>query len=127
MADEIDNERIQEAWDRIARTQDGLIVYRHLQRIRLGIVTAMNDLGALPYFEGRRSLAADLMAFMSESIAENDRACVTFAVAKPVAITGTGTGTDARRKWLAGQSWYDDRDTGGAGNSSTGNGTGSGA
>jgi hypothetical protein len=119
----IENSDIIEAWDRLARTEDGLIIYRHLQRILMG--TANSDDSALPRLEGRRRLAADLMAYMAEGIADNDRACVTFAVAKPVAITGTGT--DARRKWLAGQSWYDDRDTGGAGNSSTGNGTGSGA
>jgi len=124
MANEIDNERIKDAWDRIARTQDGVIAYRHLQRIRLGIVTATADLGALQINEGRRSLAADLMAFMAEGVADNDRACITFAVAKPVAVAGTGT--DARRKWLASQSWYDNSQTGGAGSSSTGsNGTGS--
>ena len=83
----IDNKDIQEAWDRVARTQDGLIIYRHLQRILMG--TANADDSALPRLEGRRRLAADLMAFMSEGVAENDRACVTFAVAKPVAVTPT--------------------------------------
>ena len=93
MADEIDNERVKDAWDRIARTQDGIIAYRHLQRIRLGIAPARIDHGALQMLEGRRSLAADLMAFMSEGIAENDRACVTFAVAKPSPVsTNRGAG-----------------------------------
>jgi hypothetical protein len=86
MSEEIDFERVKDAWDRIARTPDGLVIYRHLQRLRMGLAT---DMSALPAFEGRRSLAADLMAFMSEGIAENDRACVTFAVAKPVATSGT--------------------------------------
>jgi len=82
----IESKDIAEAWDRIARTPDGLIIYRHLQRIRMGL--APTDLSALPVFEGRRSLAADLMAFMSEGIADNDRACVTFAVAKPATVSG---------------------------------------
>jgi len=86
--------------------------------------TANADDSALPRLEGRRRLAADLMAFMAEGVADNDRACITFAVAKPVAVAGTGT--DARRKWLASQSWYDNSPTGGAGNSGSGsNGTGS--
>jgi len=118
----IENKDIAQAWDRVARTQDGLIIYRHLQRILMG--TANADDSALPRLEGRRRLAADLMAFMAEGVADNDRACITFAVAKPVAVAGTGT--DARRKWLASQSWYDNSQTGGAGSSSTGsNGTGS--
>ena len=118
----IESKDIAQAWDRVARTQDGLIIYRHLQRILMG--TANADDSALPRLEGRRRLAADLMAFMAEGVADNDRACVTFAVAKPVAVAGTGT--DARRKWLASQSWYDNSQTGGAGSSSTGsNGTGS--
>ena len=118
----IETKDIAQAWDRVARTQDGLIIYRHLQRILMG--TANSDDSALPRLEGRRRLAADLMAYMAEGIADNDRACVTFAVAKPVAVAGTGT--DARRKWLASQSWYDNSPTGGAGNSGSGsNGTGS--
>ena len=84
----IESKDIAEAWDRIARTADGLLVYRHLQRIVMG--TAGPDDGALPRLEGRRRLAADLMAYMAEGISENGRAaCVTFAVAKPIAVTGT--------------------------------------
>jgi hypothetical protein len=112
----IDNKDIQEAWDRVARTQDGLIIYRHLQRILMG--TANADDSALPRLEGRRRLAADLMAFMSEGIAENDRACVTFAVAKPVPTTAT---RGAGRRVTA-DTFVAGYDTGGAGN-----GTGSGA
>jgi hypothetical protein len=83
----IESQDIKEAWDRIARTPDGLVIYRHLQRIVMG--TAGPDDGALPRLEGRRRLAADLMAYMAEGIADNDRACITFAVAKPVPTTGT--------------------------------------
>jgi hypothetical protein len=125
----IENKEMQEAIDRIARSADGLLLYRLLQKVLCGTVAAQNDVGALQINEGRRTLARDLMAFMAEGIAENDRACVTFAVAKPIA--GAITGTDARRKWLATQSWYDAPDhgqAGSAGNAGTGsNGTGSGA
>ena len=86
--------------------------------------TANSDDSALPRLEGRRRLAADLMAYMAEGIADNDRACVTFAIAKPVATTGTrGAGRRVTAdSFVAGYS-----DTGSGGNSSTGNGTGSGA
>ena len=83
----IESADIKDAWDRIARTPDGLLIYRHLQRIVMG--TAGPDDSALPRLEGRRRLAADLMAFMSDGIADNDRSCITFAVAKPVAVGGT--------------------------------------
>ena len=115
----IEPKDIQEAWDRVARTQDGLIIYRHLQRILMG--TANSDDSALPRLEGRRRLAADLMAYMAEGIADNDRACVTFAIAKPVATTGTrGAGRRVTAdSFVAGYS-----DTGSTG---TTNGSGSGA
>jgi hypothetical protein len=79
----IENKEMQEAIDRIARTADGILLYRLLQKVLCGTVAAQSDHGALQFNEGRRTLARDLMAFMSEGIAENDRACVTFAVAKP--------------------------------------------
>ena len=126
MSEELDYQQTKDAWDRIARSADGIVIYRHLQRIRQALAT---DYSALPHFEGRRSLAADLMAFMSDGIRDYDRACVTYTIAKPVA--GAVTGTDARRKWLASQSWYDAPDHGQAGSTgNTGagsNGTGSGA
>jgi hypothetical protein len=86
---EIEFVDLKEAWDRVARTPDGLTIYRHLQRIRLGLAPDNVADSALPRLEGRRSLAADLMAFMAAGIGDNDRSCVTFAVAKPVAITGS--------------------------------------
>jgi hypothetical protein len=90
-----------EAWDRVARSPDGLVIYRHLQRILMGL--AISE-GALPMNEGRRSLAADLMAFMADGIRDYDRACVTYTiVAKPNA--GGGSRTDVRREWLASQPW----------------------
>ena len=126
MSEEIDFQHIKDAWDRIARTADGLVIYRHLQRLRMGLAT---DMGALPLFEGRRSLAADLMAFMSEGVAENDRACITFAVAKPVAVSPTrGAGRRITANTFV--PGYDTADTafggssgGAAGNGSTGGAT----
>jgi len=122
---EIDFQQLKDAWDRIARTQDGLIVYRHLQRIRLGLAPDNVPDSALPRLEGRRSLAADLMAFMSEGIAENDRACITFAVAKPAASSGT-RGAGRRISAATFISGYDQ--AGNAGGSNPGaNGTGNSA
>jgi hypothetical protein len=96
MSEQIDIEQIKQAWDRVARTADGQVIYRHLQRIRMGLAPENVPDSALPRLEGRRSLAADLMAFMSEGIAENDRSCITFAVAKPAAAS-TGTRGAGRR------------------------------
>jgi hypothetical protein len=116
----IDNKDIQEAWDRIARTPDGLIIYRHLQRIVMG--TAGPEDSALPRLEGRRRLAADLMAYMAEGIQTNDRACVTFAVAKPVPTSSTrGAGRRVTADtFVAGYNTADY--PGGAGGSSNGSG-----
>jgi len=133
MSEEIDFAQTKEAWDRVARTPEGLVIYRHLQRIRQALAT---DMSALPAFEGRRSLAADLMAFMSDGIRDYDRACVTYTIAKPER-------TDQRTRRGAGPRigpqhfvpGYDidrtgtvyDRTTGGTGDAGTGsNGTGSG-
>lgn len=88
MSEEIASDDIKQAWDRIARTADGQVIYRHFQKIRLGLAPDMGS-GALRRFEGRRSLAADLMAYMAEGIADSDRYAVTFSVAKPVAVSGT--------------------------------------
>lgn len=87
---ELDNSELREAWDRIARTTDGLIVYRHLQKICLEKPPSLDNC-ALPFHEGRRSLAFDLMATMSAGIGDNDRACVTFRTAKSGASTAAST------------------------------------
>lgn len=94
----IEQDDIKQAWDRVARTADGLTIYRHLQRICLGRTPPNAPDSALPRLEGYRSLAGDLMAYMAEGIGDNDRACVTFAVAKPVADANKRTG--ARRVTL---------------------------
>ena len=86
MSEELDFGQTKDAWDRVARSQDGLVIYRHLQRIRQALAT---DHSALPHCEGRRSLAADLMAFMSDGIRDYDRSCVTYTIAKSSPTTAT--------------------------------------
>jgi hypothetical protein len=88
MTIELDNKELRDAWDWLARTSSGLVIYRHLQKICLEKAPSI-DGGALPFFEGRRSLAFDLMANMSEDIGDNDRACVTFRTAKSAAVSGS--------------------------------------
>jgi hypothetical protein len=92
----IENKDMQEAIDRIARTPDGLLLYRLLQKILCGTVAAQTDQCALQFAEGRRILARDLMAYMADGVAENDRAaCITFSLAKPAA-TGASRGAGRR-------------------------------
>jgi hypothetical protein len=123
MSQEFTTPEINEAWDRVARTTDGQIIYRHLQKL---VMALSADVSALPVHEGGRILARHLMSLMAQGIVDSDRYAIAFPTAKPVA--GAVTGTDARRKWLAGQSWYDNGETRSAGNTGAGsNGTGSGA
>ena len=82
MSDEIDDTMLADALDRIARTLDGILLYRYLQKVMMSVVTPSAPERALPVNEGRRSLAAELMGHMAEGIGENDRACVTFTVRK---------------------------------------------
>lgn len=91
MSEVINGEDVKTSLDRIARTTDGQVLYRYLQKIRMGITPAAAPECALRANEGRRSFAADLMAFMAEGIADSDRACITFAVAKPAPISGRGS------------------------------------
>ena len=120
----IENKEMQEAIDRIARSADGLLLYRLLQKVLCGTVAAQNDVGALQINEGRRTLARDLMAFMSEGIAENDRAAVTFAIAKPERTDQRPRGAGRRigpEHFVPG---YDVDRTGTTYDGSTGNGAG---
>lgn len=117
---ELDNKELREAWDRVARTSDGLTIYRHLQKVCLEKAPSI-DGGALPFFEGRRSLAFDLMANMSEGIGDNDRACVTFRTAK----SATSTGTRGAGRRITADTFvpgYDTPDSGSTGTGSTNGG-----
>lgn len=92
---EIDQKDCREALDRIARTPDGLLLYRYLQRICLGITPASAPKRALPVNEGRRTFAAELMAHMAEGIGDNDRSCITYSIGKRA--SGTGDSDAGRR------------------------------
>lgn len=68
----ITDEAIAEAWDRIARTPDGAIVYAHLQAEAIGILKVPDPSdGALRAAHGRRSLAHQLMGLMAKGIDES--------------------------------------------------------
>jgi hypothetical protein len=125
MSEFLTTPEINEAWDRIARTSDGQIIYRHLQKLVMEIST---DDGALQRCEGARSLAHNLMRLMANGIIDSDRYAIAFPVAKPVAVTGA---RGASRRVTADTfvpGYSDFGPTGSSGNSGTGtNGTGSGA
>jgi hypothetical protein len=91
MSEELTGQDMRDALDRVARSSDGVLLYRYLQKIRLGLTT--NDMpdGALRWNEGRRSLAAELMALMAEGIRSSARADspITFAFAGARAVART--------------------------------------
>jgi hypothetical protein len=75
---EIADAAMLEAVDRLARTDDGLTLYRFLQKILCGSVEGADE-GAFLIHEGRRRLAAHLMGLMSSGIEEHARGqCVVF-------------------------------------------------
>jgi hypothetical protein len=119
---EIEITEIKEAWDRIARSADGQTAYRHLQGICMRIA-AQSDVSALPFLEGRRSLAYDLMAYMAEGITDSDRYAVTFVTrvaARDERARGAGRRINADT-FIPG---YDSDTTGDAGSGSNGSGGG---
>lgn len=63
----ISDEDIAKAWDAIARTPAGALIYRHLQKVLMGTLET-TDGGALLRHDGRRTLARDLMAMMAKGI-----------------------------------------------------------
>ncbi len=66
----ITDEDIAQAVDRIARTADGELLYRYLQRIVLFVPDLSAEVCALRIDQGRRRFAADLMALMAKGIDE---------------------------------------------------------
>ena len=86
----ITNEEINKALDRIARTEDGYLLYLYFQKTLCAITTDETVNCALPFKEGRRKLAAELMSLMAQGIEQSGRpsnAPVTFAVAGARAIS----------------------------------------
>jgi hypothetical protein len=77
MSEEINTAEIGEIWTRIARTADGQIAYRWLQGVLMSKADK-TDMSALPFLEGRRSLAWDIAHHMAQGIADSDRYAITF-------------------------------------------------
>lgn len=91
MIAEITDNDMHEALDRIARTPDGELLYRYLQKVLCAVTTLDVSECALPRNEGRRSFAAELMGLMAEGMQDSGRhaATVTFTRAKPADISGS--------------------------------------
>lgn len=68
----ISDEDIAKALDRLARTADGELLYRYLQKIVMFVPGLEADDGALRVDQGRRRFALDLMALMAKGIDESD-------------------------------------------------------
>lgn len=68
----ISDEDIDKALDRIARTPDGELLYRHFQKTMMGMLPDhAPDESALRTEHGRRRFAAELMAKMAKGIDES--------------------------------------------------------
>ena len=96
MSAPLSDEAMAEAIDRIARSADGQILYRFLQR-SLMAVPSVTSKGALRAHHGERSFASRLMGLMSKGIAESGGRTsssgsteqpIVFALAKPVDTRG---------------------------------------
>jgi hypothetical protein len=86
---EYDQKSFEEAWNRVGRTRDGRTVYLHLQKIVEAIATD-TDSGALRENLGRRKLAAEIRAAMSEGVRAQDPSInerpTVYTFAKPVSV-----------------------------------------
>lgn len=95
----ISDHDLNEALDRIARTRDGDLLYRYLQKRLMGVCLSA-DMGALQSDNGERKFAAELMGRMAQGIKESssvgpDRA-ITFALAEPRSVARPGRGPGRR-------------------------------
>ena len=75
---ELENKHVIEAIDRIARTADGAILYRYLQKMLCGVAGVEASDCALRQYEGRRMFASELMGLMAGGITDSDRYAITF-------------------------------------------------
>lgn len=91
MITDITDEDMHGALDRIARSPDGELLYRYLQKVLCAVTTLDVPECALPRNEGRRSFAAELMGLMAEGMQDSGSrsAAVTFTRAKPRAVSGS--------------------------------------
>jgi hypothetical protein len=99
------------AWDRVARTADGALIYRYLQKIQMGILADLDPSdSALRAEHGKRSLATRLMGLMAKGLDESggrtdlpgddserasDRPVVFRTIHKPA-----GQRHESNREWL---------------------------
>ncbi len=101
----ISDDDMRKALDRIARTDDGRLLYLFLQKTRCAVTSPAVPECALPRNEGRRSFAAELMDHMAEGIAASDGrdagtgrgGAVVFARSGPISASRHVTA----REWLA--------------------------
>lgn len=85
----IDDKEMHEAWDRIARTDDGKKIYLHLQARLMAVVTSDDD-STLRADNGERKFAAKLIGLMAKGISESgglSDPIVTFVRSGPVAVS----------------------------------------
>lgn len=105
----IEVDEIFKAIDRIARTADGELLFRYLQREALSLPDAGGNKGALRQHDGRRRFALDLMARMAKGIDErggrssNDTSGIAerpavFAPRRAVSIAGRESFRDHARR-----------------------------
>ncbi|MDB6085547.1 MAG: hypothetical protein JWN43_3428 [Gammaproteobacteria bacterium] len=100
MTEPINDTRLIEAIDRIARTPDGRSLYLFLQRRMMAVCTS-EEASALYRSEGERTFAARLIGLMATGMAESGGRTsssggtggdteqpIVFAVPKPVAVGG---------------------------------------
>jgi len=122
---EITDDDMHQALDRIARTADGELLYRYLQKVLCAVTTPATHECALPRNEGRRSFAAELMGLMAEGMQASGRhaATVTFTRAEPRAISRS-RGAARRVTPDSVVAGWNDTDTP-VSNNSTGNGSAS--
>ncbi len=96
----ITDDDISKAWDAVAHTLDGALIYAHLQKIAIGRLSGDPSDSALRADHGRRSLAHELMGLMAKGIDESggrtdstgteQRASarpLVFAVRQPAAVS----------------------------------------
>lgn len=90
----ISNEEMRQAFDRIARTEDGAAIYLYFQKTLCAVSATDLHERALPRLEGRRSFAAELMGLMAEGIeasaAGRSNPTVTFALAGARRVASPG-------------------------------------
>lgn len=88
---ELESKDFVEAFERVGRTEDGLLLYLYFQKTLCGTMELSPLERALPEHEGRRKFASELMGLMAKGIKESGGSSsvrpVVFAKREPVAIS----------------------------------------